>query len=198
MTRTRSVGFTLIELLVVIAIIAILLALLTPALSQAKELARRAKCMSNLRSIGIGIATYASDHSGWWPPAGIMYTNYVSAGSWVDVIHKYLGITPPENVNFKVWLNHFNGVSYCPSTYAVHYPSYEYMEKLDGAISYHVTVGERFSSGNGGWIDYGTPEGATYPTGNPGGMQRAALDPRKYEQMLGPSVAMFESIATTE
>ena len=57
-------GFTLIELLVVIAIIAILAALLLPALRQAREQARRAQCISNLRQIGVALEMYRQDNDG--------------------------------------------------------------------------------------------------------------------------------------
>jgi len=64
-----TTGFTLIELLVVIAIIALLAALLLPAVSSARESGRRAVCQGNLRQIGVGLVTYAGDFEGNFPRA---------------------------------------------------------------------------------------------------------------------------------
>lgn len=72
--RGRSAGFTLVELLVVVGIIAVLVAILLPALNRARESANVASCLANLQQIGRGSMMHANEHQGYWPYTGYYNT----------------------------------------------------------------------------------------------------------------------------
>jgi prepilin-type N-terminal cleavage/methylation domain-containing protein/prepilin-type processing-associated H-X9-DG protein len=119
-------AFTLIELLVVIAIIAILAAMLLPALSSAKQRAWTTGCTSNLRQIGLGLKMFADDNNEFYPESGTKILWGVNdvpppVGSglrgWMKQIYPQVGNTNvyhcPGNVQLPVAnqspFNYFNG-----------------------------------------------------------------------------------------
>jgi prepilin-type N-terminal cleavage/methylation domain-containing protein/prepilin-type processing-associated H-X9-DG protein len=89
-SRPSLHGFTLIELLVVVAIIALLLTILAPSLSRARELARAAICMTNTRHLGQGILFYAADYDGYILPHDYRDHNYGQPSWSPRNWHKYL------------------------------------------------------------------------------------------------------------
>lgn len=88
--RGNSKQFTLIELLVVIAIIAILAAILMPALSSARERGRSAACISNLKQIALGCQGYTDDFNGWLPRTCWAWRS-TSGGTGADVMGREPG-----------------------------------------------------------------------------------------------------------
>lgn len=116
-------AFTLIELLVVIAIIAILAAMLLPALGSAKQRAWTTSCTSNLHQIGLGMRMFADDNSEYYPESGQdIYWGAIDSvthkPSWMEQAVSYVGNTNayncPANVQLPMDLrgpfNYFNGV----------------------------------------------------------------------------------------
>lgn len=85
----RKFAFTLIELLVVIAIIAILAAILFPVFSRARENARRASCMSNMKQIGLAFGQYAQDYDEMMVPSFAQY-NDSAYPYWSELVQPYV------------------------------------------------------------------------------------------------------------
>ena len=86
--------FTLVELLVVIAIIAILAAMLLPALSRARDVARRAQCVSQLKQIGNAFSQYGIDYSDYLPPVSDSAALYY----WRMLTARYIYVMPDSRL----------------------------------------------------------------------------------------------------
>lgn len=120
-TRGRRSGFTLIELLVVISIIGVLIALLLPAVQQAREAARRTQCTNNLKQMGLALHNYESSN-GCFPPAGestdfratpFTGTQFVDGVAVFPRLLKYLEQGPVyDAINFSLDYNDLSGANF--------------------------------------------------------------------------------------
>jgi prepilin-type N-terminal cleavage/methylation domain-containing protein len=165
-------GFSLVELLVVIAIVALLMALLIPALGRARVLARQAVCQSRLRQWGLAFATYAAENSGCYPHTdgrdrcgdGEPFTREGIADywfGWVDVLAPLMGVQP--------WREYTRGgypgvksVFQCPSARLAPESLYAYQPIRNGFFSY--TMNSCLELDANCWPPYGQSGGNDMPS----------------------------------
>ena len=122
--RTRG-RFTLIELLVVVGIVALLASLLLPALSKAKETARRSSCQNNIRQQLLGYISYANDYQGFFPlpvyapDIGYIRFNFVTYGVGIAMENRYVTAsvyTCPSQTDNTKKLVYWSGSAWVPTS----------------------------------------------------------------------------------
>lgn len=159
MKKRPATNFTLLELLVVVAVIALLAALLLPALNKAKVMAMRISCVSNLRQVGQQTMFYVDDHNGYGPIVGNYDFANILAGA--DIVGG--GVASDQRANQKS----IKGIYFCPASRLV-----------PGCSTYKTSYNPTMSSTSiivpgGGW--YGSSSGTEiytvtrrFPSINPG------------------------------
>ena len=154
-THIMRRSFTLIELLVVIAIIAILAAMLLPALSKARDQAHKSSCLNNLKSQGTAVSQYVSDFN-MFPFFGIPQVAGYDVGwaSWKASLQLYMGGfhgVGNSEAEFGKFLN--SGVFRCPVWKPESMKKFKYTntyDKFAGGYGYPYAISSNYISGIGG------------------------------------------------
>jgi len=188
-------GFSLIEIIVVISIVALLLALVMPALGRARSLARQAVCQGRLRQWGLAFAAYATENAGYYPhidgrersggdepftPEAIADYHF----GWVDVLAPLLGEKP--------WREHdrwaypdTKTVFQCPSAELAPEPLYNYKPERNGYFSYAMNSCLELDANC--WPPYGQPRGNNMPSFlNTARIERPGRVILLFDQLLDP------------
>ncbi len=170
-------GFTLIELLVVIAIIAILAAILLPALAKAKSRAQRLQCMNQIKQLALGIDLFVGDNGEMYPAAG--YAAPAGVLTWDTWIYPYIGGSSgvrPNQASMGIYLEDPSDQKYvdgavglkvmaCPADvfqkiYWMHIDSAD----PGSPLQYAVKTYEMNSSGSAYAVDFQVdPQNGKYP-----------------------------------
>lgn len=134
----RGVGFTLIEILVVIAILSLLISILLPGLTGARESARNAVCMSALRQFGVGVRFYGDDNNQLLVPAGTGVNHAFDV-----LLDPYLNTLPATtNTNAKK-----GGLWTCPADHIVPNPAFVQYQRRSYGMNLFLTVPNATSPG---------------------------------------------------
>ncbi len=124
----QSRAFTLIELLVVISIIALLIAMLLPAIKQARENARAIACGSNLRQMGIGVEAYKGEWQGHYLPLqGAIQGSCGNIGTWFSLLRDFGGVQD-EKVFICPSRPERDGFNYLNVGYAYNYQYFTHVQ----------------------------------------------------------------------